>query len=507
MRSISVIVPGRRAWIPPIVIIAALLALAMLLALPPAMAQTAVDYDTDDDGLIEIDFPDKLNAIRYDLDGDGAVDSPGDQTSYDGSFANAAASQCPSPGCRGYELTADLDLSADYPSWTPIGTYRATFDGNGHRISGLTVAVSSGHAGLFTSLLSNLGVIRNVGLVNPSVTSSAASQSAGTLVGSIGVSARVETSYASGGAVTVSGMTARAGGLAGASGGIIRASYAATAVGHTGNPADANLGGLVGRNGGQIRASYAAGQVTASAGANATAGGLIGTSAGSSAATDSYCDATVNPGDCIGAHVTSSNAVAPGYATSQLKRPTGYENIYADWNLDLSNPADGTPDAPWDFGTEGHYPLLKIDQDGDGQATCLEFSGQPCYRELGPPVPPAYHPAHDHPESYYNRRYFMVVSCDVGLTWTDAGVTTATLNFHLGLYTRPVTLTLSLWDGEVFRTLQSQGLPAPQLHRQGRLATVQLTTDPSQTRFRLDSEYGQNLVLGYGDCYTDDPEE
>ena len=478
--------------------------MALLLSVPPALAQTTVDYDADDDGLIEIDFPDQLNAIRYDLDGNGAVDSPGDQTSYDGSFANAAANQCPG-GCQGYELTADLNLSADYPTWTPIGIYSATFDGNGHRISGLTVSVSSGHAGLFTRLLSASGVIRNVGLINPSVTSSAASQSAGTLVGSIGVGANVETSYASGGAVTVSGMSAQAGGLVGGNSGRIRASYAAASVGHTGNPASANLGGLVGRNGGQIQASYAAGPVTASAGAGATAGGLIGTSAGSAAATDSYCDSTVNPGDCIGAHITSSNAVAPGYATSQLQRPTGYETIYANWNLDLSDPADGVGDDPWDFGTESHYPLLKIDQDGDGTATCLEFSGQPCYRESGPPGPPAYHPAHDHPESYYNPRYFMVASCEVGFTWTDAGVTTATLNFHLGLYTRPVTLTLSLWDGAHFRTLQSQGLPMPELRREGRIATVQIATDPTQTRFRLDSEYGLNLVLGYADCHTDDP--
>ena len=99
----------------------------------------------------------------------------------------------------------------------------------------------------------------------------------------------------------------------------------------------------------------------------------------------------------------------------------------------------------------------------------------------------------------------MVVSCAVQLAWTDAGVTTATLNFHLGLYTRPVTLTLSLWDGAHFRTLQSQGLPTPQLQRDGRIATVQIATDPAQTRFRLDSEYGLNLVLGYADCRTDDP--
>ena len=34
-------------------------------------AQSAVDYDTDDDGLIEIEWLEQLDAVRWDLDGDG----------------------------------------------------------------------------------------------------------------------------------------------------------------------------------------------------------------------------------------------------------------------------------------------------------------------------------------------------------------------------------------------------------------------------------------------------
>ena len=33
--------------------------------------QSPVDCDADDDGLIEIEWPEQLNAIRWDLDGDG----------------------------------------------------------------------------------------------------------------------------------------------------------------------------------------------------------------------------------------------------------------------------------------------------------------------------------------------------------------------------------------------------------------------------------------------------
>ena len=42
-----------------------------LLAIVGVAAQATTDYDRDDDGLIEVDSLEKLNAIRWDLDGDG----------------------------------------------------------------------------------------------------------------------------------------------------------------------------------------------------------------------------------------------------------------------------------------------------------------------------------------------------------------------------------------------------------------------------------------------------
>ena len=101
----------------------------------------------------------------------------------------------------------------------------------------------------------------------------------------------------------------------------------------------------------------------------------------------------------------------------------------------------------------------------------------------------------------------MATSCAVQTTGTgDDAVSTSTLTFDLGDYTRPLTLALSLWDGTHFRSLQSQGISMPELRQEGQTATVEVVTDPAQTRFRLDSEYGLNLVLGYADCHTDDPE-
>ena len=51
-----------------------LLALLSSFFTPPAVAST-VSYDSDGDGLIEIDNLAQLNASRWDLDGDGAADN------------------------------------------------------------------------------------------------------------------------------------------------------------------------------------------------------------------------------------------------------------------------------------------------------------------------------------------------------------------------------------------------------------------------------------------------
>ena len=75
-----------------------------------ARAQTTVDYDGDDDGLIEVTTVAQLGAIRWDLNGDGAVDPGGDAASYGAAFPNAMVSPlmgCATTGCVGYELTAN----------------------------------------------------------------------------------------------------------------------------------------------------------------------------------------------------------------------------------------------------------------------------------------------------------------------------------------------------------------------------------------------------------------
>ena len=93
---------------------------------PAAQAQTAtttttttVDYDSNDDRLIEISNLAQLNAIRWDLNGDGTADVAANSTSYAAAFPNAAAGMgCPDGSdadanpdpCLGYELESRLDL-------------------------------------------------------------------------------------------------------------------------------------------------------------------------------------------------------------------------------------------------------------------------------------------------------------------------------------------------------------------------------------------------------------
>ena len=67
------------------------------------------DYDDDDDNLIDVRSLEQLDAIRYDLDGNGDVD-PGDEAAYTAAFPNAVTGMgCPAT-CAGYELRRDLDF-------------------------------------------------------------------------------------------------------------------------------------------------------------------------------------------------------------------------------------------------------------------------------------------------------------------------------------------------------------------------------------------------------------
>ena len=500
----------------------------LLLAALPAGAQTT-DYDGDDDGLIEVSDVHQLYAIRRDLDGNGDATHANYVDAFPGRATGAGNWMgCPAGTCTGYELANDLDFDgdgdgdvdiADYAGtywgvgqgWTPIGSnalpYSATFEGNGHTIFRLFInRPSRDQVGLF-GVVNTAGGVRNVGLSQAHVTGR---DNVGALAGSTANGASVANVWADG---RVTGRNI-IGGLLGRINGPVTASYSRGAVTGSGTAA----GGLAGQfgNSASVTAVYATGAVSG----NTIAGGLTG-QAGTGTVTAAYATGAVSisSGTFVGG-LAGNSAGTWNHAcydrettgqqdntgkgepkfTADLQEPAGYTGIYADWNVDLDG--DDNPDNPWDFGGPEEYPLLSVDFDGDGRATWEEFGSQ---HRILPPGPPAYNPAHDHPEIYHNIRYLMGVSCAVETIWRGDTVTTATLNFNLGRYTRPVTLVLSLWDGNYFRTLQSQGLPMPELQRRGRFATVSIDTHPPLTRFRIDTEHGLNLMLGYADCSTDDP--
>ena len=357
---------------------------------------TTVDYDTDDDGLIEIRNLAQLDAVRYDNEGRGS----GLATAHREAFTDGGGGALACGGllgCVGYELLANLDFDTDGDGtvdsdddywnngagWMPIKTptigfitpYSAIFEGNGHTITNLFIDSSENDTGLFGETTSS-AVIRNLELVSFQVTGT---DNVGGLVGSNGgaVSGCFATGKVTGdddvggligsnlndGAVSASYSTVqvtgddRIGGLAGSNSGNLTAAYATGRV-----VGDFEAGGLIGRNSGDVNVSYATGLVSG----RSTIGGLIGWNASGGAVTDSFWDSDTS------GRTTGFSGQAK--TTAELQLPTAASGIYSTWNVDLDG--DGMNDDPWEFGTSSQYPVLSVDTNGIGGATWQEFGRQ-----------------------------------------------------------------------------------------------------------------------------------
>ena len=270
---------------------------------------SAADYDSDNDGLIDVDNLAKLDAIRWDMDGDGTVDDSANNASYAAAFPNPEASMgCPNTGCSGYELTADLTFAAwnnanpywdGGDGWRSIGGlenagydtgFNATFEGNDNTISNLFIDRESTNAdtwaayrvGLF-GVATQSSVIRNLNLTNVNVSGE---EEVGGLVGA--TLGTVENVTVSG---SVSGSIIDVGGVVGFMVGngsrILSSSFDGTVSG----TAD-HTGGLVGANMGKIRHSHTSGTVTTTGGHASQVGGLAGSNVGIIYA--SYSESNVN---------------------------------------------------------------------------------------------------------------------------------------------------------------------------------------------------------------------
>ena len=176
-------------------------------------------------------------------------------------------------------LTADIDLTGK--DWTPIGTdydnsYKGTFDGGGHTITGLTFTTNDEYAGLF-GWLNRAGTVKNVVMEGVQITSN---QIYGGKIGGVaGYSdGTIENCSVSG---SVSG-TVYVGGVVGAQweGSITGCSSSATVKGTV------YVGGVAGQTNSSatLTACYATGNVTLEIAPkkNIAGGGLVGMNAGSS---------------------------------------------------------------------------------------------------------------------------------------------------------------------------------------------------------------------------------
>ena len=274
----------------------------------------ATDVDDDNDGLIEICDLNGLDHVRYNLAG----------TSYKASSsATANTTGCPTAGCKGYELTKDLDFTvstatgynevwtADDPAagkgWPPIGGrlgFEGEFEGNGHVIKNLHInnGTDTGQNIGFFSIIFRDAKVRNLGLTGASMRVTGATN-IGSLAGEN--SGTVDNCYSTG-SVT-------------AAGGIYLAD---------------NVGGLLGINNGLLVNSYATGDVTATI---KRAGGLVGWSAGGSV---SNCYATgqvTGMGDQIGGLMGISIAVSNCYATGQVTATGNTRGSLIGWLTDRAS--------------------------------------------------------------------------------------------------------------------------------------------------------------------------
>ena len=173
-------------------------------------------------------------------------------------------------------LTADIDLTGK--DWTPIGTdydnsYKGTFDGGGHTITGLTFTTNDEFAGLF-GWLNRAGTVKNVVMEGVQITSNQIY--GGSIGGVVGYSwGTIENCSVSG---SVSG-TDCVGGVVGSqkAGSIIGCCTSATVKGTH------YVGGVAGEKWGTMTACYATGNVTLEIASqkNLSGGGVVGLNGGS----------------------------------------------------------------------------------------------------------------------------------------------------------------------------------------------------------------------------------
>ena len=272
-------------------------------------------------------------------------------------------------------ITLDTDIDLTGKDWTPIGTdydnsYKGTFDGGGHTITGLTFTTNDEYAGLF-GWLNRAGTVKNVVMEGVQITSNQIY--GGSIGGVVGYSwGTIENCSVSG---SVSG-TVYVGGVVGAQigGSITGCSSSATVKGTV------DVGGVAGQTNSSatLTACYATGNVTIEINPtkNIAGGSLVGMNAGSSLLA---CYATgnvtstgsstgkVHIGGFLGNNYTT---VTAGYWKNNHEQGIGYnrestgatkvDGSVVTWQkaVDAMNTALQNAGSRWRYELKGALPTL-----------------------------------------------------------------------------------------------------------------------------------------------------
>ena len=273
-------------------------------------------------------------------------------------------------------ITLDTDIDLTGKDWTPIGTdydnsYKGTFDGGGHTITGLTFTTNDEYAGLF-GWLNRAGTVKNVVMEGVQITSH---QIYGGSIGGVVGSGwgTIENCSVSG---SVSG-TVYVGGVVGAQigGSITGCSSSATVKGTV------DVGGVAGQTNSSatLTACYATGNVTIeiNPAKNIAGGSLVGMNAGSSLLA---CYATgnvtstgsstgkVHIGGFLGNNYTT---VTAGYWKNNHEQGIGYnrestgatkvDGTDVTWQkaVDAMNTALQNAGSEWRYELNGALPTLR----------------------------------------------------------------------------------------------------------------------------------------------------
>ena len=270
-------------------------------------------------------------------------------------------------------ITLDTDIDLTGKDWTPIGTdydnsYKGTFDGGGHTITGLTFTTNDEYAGLF-GWLNRAGTVKNVVMEGVQITSNQIY--GGSIGGVVGYSwGTIENCSVSG---SVSG-TVYVGGVVGAQigGSITGCSSSATVKGTV------DVGGVAGQTNSSatLTACYATGNVIIEIDPvkNISGGGLVGFNGGNGVlacyATGNVTSTGSSTGNVhifglLGDNYTTvtacywKNNQERGYKTAP--ESTKVDGTYVTWQkaVDAMNRALQNAGSEWRYELKGALPTLR----------------------------------------------------------------------------------------------------------------------------------------------------